>query len=55
MAAEVLGGVAGGHEEGCVDFEAPGAALDGPFEQEAGEVAVFRFVLSVMAFRMRKL
>ena len=34
-------GVAGGHEEGLVDFEAPGAALDGSVEQEAGEVAVF--------------
>lgn len=33
-------GVAGGHEEGGVDFETPGAALDGAVGGEAGEVAV---------------
>ena len=32
-------GVAGGHEEGGVDFEAPGAALDGAVGGEAGEVS----------------
>ncbi len=37
--AEVLVGVAGGHEEGLVDFEAPGAALDGLVGREAGEVS----------------
>ncbi len=31
--------VAGGHEEGFVDFETPGAALDGAVGGEAGEVA----------------
>lgn len=33
-------GVAGGHEEGFVDFETPGAALDGAVGGEAGEVSV---------------
>lgn len=32
--------VAGGHEEGLVDLEAPGAALDGAGGGEFGEVAV---------------
>ena len=41
QAAEVLVRVAGGHEEGLVDFEAPGSALDGAVGREAGEVSVF--------------
>jgi len=31
--------VAGGHEEGFVDFETPGAALDRAVGGEAGEVS----------------
>lgn len=38
--AEVLMGVAGRHEEGSVDFEAPGAALDGTVGWQVGEVPV---------------
>ena len=38
--AEVFVRVAGGHEERSVDFEAPGAALDGVVGEETGEVAV---------------
>ena len=30
--------VTGGHEERCVGFQAPGAALDGPRGREAGKV-----------------
>lgn len=32
--------VAGGHEERFVDFETPGAALDGAGRGELGEIAV---------------
>lgn len=42
VGAEVSVGVAGGHEEGSVDFEAPGAALDGSVWGEAGEVSIFK-------------
>ena len=38
--AEVLVGVAGGHEEGLVDFETPGAALDGLVRGQVGEESV---------------
>lgn len=41
MAAEVGVRVAGGHEERGVDFEAPGAPLDGSVGGQAGEVSVF--------------
>lgn len=37
--AEVFVGVAGRHEEGGVDLETPGAALDGAVGGEVGEVA----------------
>lgn len=39
VVAESLVRVARGHEEGFVDFEAPGAALDGAVGGEAGEVS----------------
>lgn len=38
--AVFLVGIAGGHEERGVDFEAPGAALDGAGGGEFGEVTV---------------
>lgn len=41
VGAEVAVGVARGHEEWGVDFEAPGAALDGSVCGEAGEVSIF--------------
>lgn len=37
--AEVFVGVTGGHEEGFVDFEAPGAALDRAVGREVREVS----------------
>lgn len=40
--------VAGGHEEGLVDFEAPGAALDGFVRGHFGEVANSSRVSSVV-------
>lgn len=40
-------GIAGRHEEGGVDFEAPRAALDGASGGEFGEVAVGRSVSGV--------
>ncbi len=39
VVAALLVRVAGGHEEGLVDFETPGAALNGPVGGEAGEVS----------------
>ena len=45
VGAEVSVGVVGGHEEGGVDFEAPGAALDGSVWREAGEVSIFEIFL----------
>ncbi len=39
VGAEVLVRVTGGHEEGFVDFETPGAALDGAVGGEVGEVS----------------
>ena len=39
VAAEGFVRVAGGHEEGGVDFETPAAALDGPGGGHFGEVA----------------
>ena len=38
--AEVLVGITGGHEEGGVNFETPGAALDGALGLEAREVSI---------------
>ena len=50
VAAEILVGVARGHEQGFVDFKAPRAALDGSVGREAREVAVLRFMWSVRVF-----
>ena len=47
-------GVAGRHEEGCVDFEAPRAALDGSVRWEAGEVSVGIFNAFSKAIGLQK-
>ena len=51
--AEGFVGVGGGHEEWGVDFEAPGAALDGARGGEFGEVssAISRIVSNRMGGR----
>lgn len=47
-------GITGGHEEGCVDFEAPGATLNGTRGWEFGEVAVVGWSVAEMEVNVKE-